>query len=249
MTALPIIDLALTKSLDPGEFLHEQLGQASPDLMRELLALRAPPRRNRVAAGPSRCHRLVLGRRRRLASAHHPHRHRDPPSLSPDRAKPERHGRPAGSRAHFLKLTATGGISVSTHLPGRHLFRPRVSSAPADGVPTVTFSGKWRGSRSVMWRSISARVSTTGEKWADATGEKGTTGLWLFCLVFGGDAGQGVDAEVLEPVAGVFEGHQRTAKLQLTVTLSPAEAVPGLYVHPDHRRRLRRSAVRSDLNA
>ncbi len=66
MTAVPSIDLALTKSLDPGEFLHEQLAQASPDLMRELLALRAPPRRNRVAAGPSRCHRLVLGRRRRL---------------------------------------------------------------------------------------------------------------------------------------------------------------------------------------
>jgi len=41
--------------------------------------------------------------------------------------------------------------------------------------------------------------------------------------------------------------HQRNARLQLTVTLSPAEAVPGLYIHPDHRRRLRRPAVRSEL--
>jgi putative transposase len=38
MTAVPSIDPALTKTLDPGEFLHEQLAQASPDLMRELLA-------------------------------------------------------------------------------------------------------------------------------------------------------------------------------------------------------------------
>lgn len=32
------VDPALIKTLDPGEFLHEQLAQASPDLMRELLA-------------------------------------------------------------------------------------------------------------------------------------------------------------------------------------------------------------------
>ena len=32
--------------------------------------------------------------------------------------------------------------------------------------------------------------------------------------------------------------YQRNAKLQLTVLLSPAVAVPGLYLHPDHRRRL-----------
>ena len=38
MTAGTSIDPALTKTLDPGEFLHEQLAQASPDLMRELLA-------------------------------------------------------------------------------------------------------------------------------------------------------------------------------------------------------------------
>jgi len=41
MTAGPSInqiDPALIKTLEPGEFLHEQLAQASPDLMRELLA-------------------------------------------------------------------------------------------------------------------------------------------------------------------------------------------------------------------
>jgi hypothetical protein len=42
-------------------------------------------------------------------------------------------------------------------------------------------------------------------------------------------------------------GHQRNAKLQLTVVLAPSEPVPGLYIHPDHRRRLRRPAVRSSL--
>ena len=42
--------------------------------------------------------------------------------------------------------------------------------------------------------------------------------------------------------------HQRNAKLQLTVTLTPSEPVPGLYLHPDHRRRLRRPAVRSPLD-
>ncbi len=38
MTATPSIDPALTRTLDPGEFLHDQLAQASLDLMRELLA-------------------------------------------------------------------------------------------------------------------------------------------------------------------------------------------------------------------
>jgi hypothetical protein len=42
--------------------------------------------------------------------------------------------------------------------------------------------------------------------------------------------------------------HQRNAKLQLTVVLAPAEAVPGLYVHPDHRRRRRRPVVRSEFD-
>jgi transposase-like protein len=37
MTAVSSIDPTLAKSLDPGEFLHDQLAQASPDLMRELL--------------------------------------------------------------------------------------------------------------------------------------------------------------------------------------------------------------------
>jgi hypothetical protein len=43
-------------------------------------------------------------------------------------------------------------------------------------------------------------------------------------------------------------GHQRNSKLQLTVILAPPVAVPGLYVHPDHRRRLRRLPVRSDFD-
>ena len=41
--------------------------------------------------------------------------------------------------------------------------------------------------------------------------------------------------------------HQRNAKLLVTVMLAPSEPVPGLYRHPDHRRRLRRPAVRSEL--
>src|SRR5207302_9183320 len=43
-------------------------------------------------------------------------------------------------------------------------------------------------------------------------------------------------------------GYLRTAKLQLTAVLAPGDKVPGLYLHPDHRRRLRRDPVRSDLN-
>ena len=42
--------------------------------------------------------------------------------------------------------------------------------------------------------------------------------------------------------------HQRNAKLQLTVLLAPPEAVAGLYLHPDHRRRRLRPAVRSEFN-
>ena len=42
--------------------------------------------------------------------------------------------------------------------------------------------------------------------------------------------------------------HLRNAKLQLGAVLAPGGEVPGLYLHPDHRRRLRRAPVRSDLN-
>jgi hypothetical protein len=45
-----------------------------------------------------------------------------------------------------------------------------------------------------------------------------------------------------------FYDHQRNAKLQLTVLLAPPEAVPGLYLHPDHRRRRLRPAVRSEFD-
>ena len=40
----------------------------------------------------------------------------------------------------------------------------------------------------------------------------------------------------------------RNAKLQLTAVLAPGDEVPGLYLHPDHRRRLRRAPVRSDIS-
>jgi hypothetical protein len=43
-------------------------------------------------------------------------------------------------------------------------------------------------------------------------------------------------------------GYLRNAKLQLSAVLAPGEKVPGLYLHPEHRRRLRRTAVRSELN-
>ena len=49
-------------------------------------------------------------------------------------------------------------------------------------------------------------------------------------------------------VARPVHEHQRNAKLQLTVVLAPPEVVPGLYVHPDHRRRRRRPVVRSQLD-
>ena len=56
------------------------------------------------------------------------------------------------------------------------------------------------------------------------------------------------EVAVFDAVGVALEGHQRNAKLQLTVVLAPAEAVPGLYVHPDHRRRRRRPVVRSELD-
>jgi hypothetical protein len=65
--------------------------------------------------------------------------------------------------------------------------------------------------------------------------------------VFGDDVVAAAMIDRLIHHAEVID-HQRNAKLQLTVLLSPAGPVPGLYLHPDHRRRLRRPAVRSDLS-
>ena len=57
------------------------------------------------------------------------------------------------------------------------------------------------------------------------------------------------DARVLAvAVFGSVSTHLRNAKLQLSAVLAPEEEIPGLYLHPDHRRRLRRDPVRSDLN-
>ena len=44
------------------------------------------------------------------------------------------------------------------------------------------------------------------------------------------------------------QGHQRNAKLQLTVLLAPRDAVPGLYLHPEHRRRRWRPALRTEFD-
>jgi hypothetical protein len=45
-----------------------------------------------------------------------------------------------------------------------------------------------------------------------------------------------------------YRAHQWNAKLQLTVLLAPRAAVPGLYLHPDHRRRRRRPAMRTEFD-
>ena len=50
------------------------------------------------------------------------------------------------------------------------------------------------------------------------------------------------------PVGLAFDDHQWNAKLQLTVLLAPRAAVPGLYLHPDHRRRRRRPAMRTEFD-
>ena len=71
-----------------------------------------------------------------------------------------------------------------------------------------------------------------------------TSGLWFI----GRGCGDAAEVSVFEPVAVAFEGYLRNAKLQLTVVLAPGDEVPGLYLHPDHRRRLRRAPVRSDLS-
>jgi hypothetical protein len=46
-----------------------------------------------------------------------------------------------------------------------------------------------------------------------------------------------------QSVGVAVEEYQRNAKLYLTVTLAPDGPVEGLYLHPDHRRRLRRPVV------
>jgi hypothetical protein len=51
-----------------------------------------------------------------------------------------------------------------------------------------------------------------------------------------------------EPVGVALGQYLRNAKLQLSAVLAPAGEVLGLYLHPDHRRRLRREPVRSDLS-
>ena len=45
---------------------------------------------------------------------------------------------------------------------------------------------------------------------------------------------------VVEPDQLAVGVHRGIAKLVLGLTLAPVEPVPGLYLHPDHRRRLRR---------
>ena len=53
---------------------------------------------------------------------------------------------------------------------------------------------------------------------------------------------------VAESVGLAVEVHQRNAKLQLTVLLAPPEAVPDLYLHPEHRRRRSRAALRTKFD-
>jgi hypothetical protein len=50
------------------------------------------------------------------------------------------------------------------------------------------------------------------------------------------------------PVGLALDDHQRNAKLQLTVLLAPPEAVPDLYLHPEHRRRRSRPALRTEFD-
>jgi hypothetical protein len=78
--------------------------------------------------------------------------------------------------------------------------------------------------------------------------------LWAeVSVVVGGAVGRSAQGfsggVVVTQVVGLaVEIDQRNAKLQLTVLLAPTEAVPGLYLHPEHRRRLRRPAVRGEFS-
>ncbi len=67
---------------------------------------------------------------------------------------------------------------------------------------------------------------------------------WLVLVRGGSSFGSGF----AHAVGVAVGGHLRNAKLQLSAVLAPGDEVPGLYLHPDHRRRLRRAPVRSDLS-
>ena len=70
-------------------------------------------------------------------------------------------------------------------------------------------------------------------------------------LLAGGVGGQRPELEQRPGRGGAVQvpvGHLRNAKLQLSAVLAPGDEVPGLYLHPDRRRGLRRGPVRSDIN-
>ena len=70
----------------------------------------------------------------------------------------------------------------------------------------------------------------------------------LGSLVVGRDGGDAAEVSVFDAVAVSFERDEWNAKLQLTVLLAPPEAVAGLYLVPEHRRRRLRPGVRSELD-
>src|SRR5258708_3724327 len=82
--------------------------------------------------------------------------------------------------------------------------------------------------------------------------DQGLARAWPGSVLLGGLVacrGDTPSGSFVGAVAGAVHEHLRNAKLQLTVVLAPAGEVPALYIHPDHRRRLRRTPVRSDLGA